>query len=377
MQQCLPLFRDPATRRYIEKGPAEMLNWLLVFVPAAVLLEFVAPAEHAWIFAASGLAILPLAGWMGRATEEVATYAGEGVGGLLNATFGNAAELIIAVVALNSGLYDVVKASLAGSIISNILLVLGAAMLAGGIKFNVQAYNPVAARSQATMLTLAAIALMGLAVFRALVGPVDATVDTTLSLAIACVLLAVYALNLCFQLITHKRLFAGERNESEKASRWSLRQALLVLAGSTALVAWMSEILVGAIEPTTHEFGLNSVFVGVFVIAILGNAAEHATAVRAAMNNRMDLSLSIAIGSSAQIALFVAPVLVMLSHFVGPQPMDLMFRPGLVFSVFFTVLIMAQVAGDGESDWLKGAQLLAIYVILGLLFFFAPIPSPG
>ena len=355
-----------------------MLNWLLIFVPAAVLLEYIAPGEHAWIFAASGLAILPLAGWMGRATEEVASYTGEGVGGLLNATFGNAAELIIGVVALNSGLYDVVKASVAGSIIGNILLVLGAAMLAGGVKFNVQAYNPMATRSQATMLTLAAIALMGLAVFRSMLGPLGGDVDTNLSLAIACVLLAVYALNLWFQLITHKRLFAGEKSEAGKAPRWNLRNALLVLSGSTALVAWMSEILVGAIEPTTHELGLNSVFVGVFVIAVLGNAAEHATAVRAAMNNRMDLSLSIAIGSSVQIALFVAPVLVMLSYFVGPQPMDLMFRPGLVFFVFFTVLITAQVAGDGESDWLKGAQLLAVYIILGLLIFFAPIPaSPG
>ena len=207
-----------------------------------------------------------------------------------------------------------------------------------------------------------------------MLGPLGGHVDTNLSLAIACVLLAVYALNLCFQLITHKRLFAGEKSEAEEAPRWSLRNALFVLCGSTALVAWMSEILVGAIEPTTHELGLNSVFVGVFVIAVLGNAAEHATAVRAAMNNRMDLSLSIAIGSSVQIALFVAPVLVMLSYFVGPQPMDLMFRPGLVFFVFFTVLITAQVAGDGESDWLKGAQLLAVYIILG--FSSSSRPSP-
>jgi Ca2+:H+ antiporter len=357
-----------------------MLNWLLVFAPVAVLLEHFYPTAHAWIFSTSGLAILPLAGWMGRATEELATYAGEGVGGLLNATFGNAAELIIAVVALNSGLYDIVKASMAGAIIGNILLVLGAAMLAGGIRFNTQAYNPVAARSQTTMLTLAAIALMMLAIFRQLAGPVDASVDTSISFVIACVLLAVYALNLFFQLITHKRLFAGEGHGGEAPARpWSVRRALLVLAGSTVLIAWMSEILVGAIEPTTRAFGLNSVFVGVFVVAILGNAAEHATAVRAALNNRMDLSLSIAVGSSVQIALFVAPLLVLLSHVVGPRPMDLMFRPGLVFSMFFAVWIAAEVAGDGESDWLKGAQLLAIYVILGILFFYAPIPAslPG
>jgi len=357
-------------------GLAHMRNWMLLFVPVTVLLEYANPSGHVWIFIASGLAIIPLAGWMGRATEEVASYAGEGIGGLLNATFGNAAELIIAVVALNSGLYDVVKASLAGSIIGNVLLVLGAAMLAGGVRFNVQNYNALAARSQATMLTLAAIALMGLAVFRAQVGTGNAKLDADLSVAIACVLLVVYVLDLSFELITHKQLFVGEGGERAAAPRWSLRQALLVLAGATVLVAWMSEILVGAIEPTTHALGLNSIFVGVFVVAILGNAAEHATAVQAAMKNRMDLSLSIAIGSSVQIALFVAPVLVLLSHVVGPAPMDLIFRPGLVFSVFFAILITAQVAGNGESDWLKGTQLIAVYIILGLLFFFAQMPAP-
>jgi Ca2+:H+ antiporter len=351
-----------------------MLNWMLLFVPVAVLLEYVSPSGYLWIFIASGLAIIPLAGLMGRATEELATYTGEGVGGLLNATFGNAAELIIAVVALNSGLYDVVKASLAGSIIGNILLVLGAAMLAGGVRFNVQTYNASAARSQATMLTLASITLMGLTVLEALAGAANAKLDIDLSVAIACVLLVVYALNLCFELITHKKLFVGEGGERSEAPRWSLRQALLVLGGATVLVAWMSEILVGTIEPTTHALGLNSIFVGVFVVAILGNAAEHASAVQAAMKNRMDLSLSIAIGSSVQVALFVAPVLVLFSHVVGPLPMDLVFRPGLAFSVFFAILITAQVAGNGESDWLKGAQLLALYIVLGLLFFFAPIP---
>ncbi|HXZ95551.1 MAG TPA: calcium/proton exchanger [Burkholderiales bacterium] len=351
-----------------------MLKWMLLFVPIAVLLEYANPSGQVWIFIASGLAIIPLAGWMGRATEEVACYMGEGVGGLLNATFGNAAELIIAVVALNSGLYDVVKASLAGSIVGNVLLVLGAAMLAGGARFNAQTYNALAARSQATMLTLATIALMGLTVLEGLAAVANEKLDIDLSVAIAGVLLLVYALNLCFELITHKKLFAGEGGEKSEGPRWSLRRALLVLAGATVLVAWMSEILVGTIEPTTHALGLNSVFVGVFVVAILGNAAEHATAVQAALKNRMDLALSIAIGSSVQIALFVAPLLVLFSHVVGPAPMDLIFRPGLVFAVFFTILIVTQVAGDGESDWLKGAQLIAVYIILGLLFFFAPIP---
>jgi len=351
-----------------------MLNWMLVFVPVAVLLEYANPSGHVWIFIASGLGIIPLAGLMGHATEELAGYMGEGVGGLLNATFGNAAELIIAVVALQGGLYDVVKASLVGSIIGNVLLVLGAAMLAGGVRFNVQTYNAAAARSQAAMLTLVTIPLMGLAMLHAELRTDLEKLDQDLSDAIACVLLVGYALNLYFELFTHKKLFVGEGGgERSEAPRWSLRRALLVLSGATALVAWMSEILVGAIEPTKDALGLNSIFVGVFVVAILGNAAEHTTAVTAAIKNRMDLALSIAIGSSVQVALFVAPVLVLLSNVVGPAPMDLVFRPGLVFAVFLSILITAQVAADGESDWLKGAQLLAVYIILGLLFFFEPI----
>lgn len=357
-----------------------MFNWLLVFVPISVLLDHFYPTAHVWIFVASALAIFPLAGLMGLATDELANYSGEGVGGLLNATFGNAADLIIVVVALKSGLYDLVKAALAGAIIGNILLVLGMSMLAGGIKLNIQSYNPMAARSQTTLLALGAIALMLLAILRQLGGNADPALDPAVSLVIACVLLVVYALNIIFQLFTHKKLFAGERNgEDAGPPRWSFRRALFVLVASTFLVAWISETLVGAIEPTAQEFGMNNVFVGVFLISILGNASELATAVRAAMNDRMDLSLSIAVGSSVQIALFLAPLAVLVSHVVGPRPMDLMFRPGLVFSVFFAVWIAAQVASDGESHWLKGAQLLAIYIILGVLFYFAPITAspPG
>jgi len=351
-----------------------MLNWFLLLVPVSVLLEFLYPNAHVWIFVVSALAIFPLAGWMGLATEELANHTGEGVGGLLNATFGNAADLVIMLVALKSGLYDIVKAALAGAIIGNILLVLGVAMIAGGSKFNIQSYNPLAAQSQTTMLALGAIALMLLAILRHLGGAADPTLDPNVSLAIACVLLTLYALNLVFQLFTHKRLFAGDSADDGGPARgWSVRRALLVLVGSTFVIAWISESLVGAIEPTTREFGLNSVFVGVFLISILGNASELATAVRAARNDRMDLSLSIAVGSSVQIVLFLAPLLVLLSQVIGPRPMDLMFRPGLVFSVFFAVWIASQVASNGESHWLKGAQLLAIYVILGVLFFYAPI----
>ncbi|HEX5635329.1 MAG TPA: calcium/proton exchanger [Gemmatimonadales bacterium] len=353
-----------------------MLNWLLVFVPVAVALEHLAPGRPLWIFAASALAIVPLAGWMGHATEHLAARMGEGVGGLLNATFGNAAELIIALVALRAGLHDVVRASLAGSIVGNILLVLGAAMLAGGLRHRPeQHFNAAGARSQATMLTLAAIALVMPAAFQRLVA---LPTPPSLSLWISLVLIVVYATNLVFSLGTHRALFTGSHAEGEgaHAAMWSAGRAGLVLAAATAAIAWMSEILVGALEPATHALHLNQVFVGVFVVAILGNAAEHATAVSAALKDRMDLSLSIAIGSSVQVALFVAPVLVLLSYAVGPAPMDLAFRGGLVLAVLLSVLITGQVAGDGRSDWLKGVQLLAVYVILGLTYFFAPAP-PG
>ena len=352
-----------------------MRNWLLIFVPTAIALEHLAPEHHMLVFIAAALAILPLAGWMGRATEELAERSGEGVGGLLNATFGNAAELIIALAALRAGLHDVVKASIAGSVVGNILLVLGAAMLAGGLRHPEQRFNPSGARSQATMLTLAAIALFLPAAYSALAAAPGANGLSSLSVSISVVLLAVYALFLLFSLRTHSALFAGNvdvEHGATSARPWSTGQAMLVLAGATAVIAWISEILVGAIEPTAHEIGLSNLFVGVFVVAILGNAAEHATAITAATRNRMDLSLSIAIGSSVQVALFVAPVLVLASLVIGKAPMDLVFPPGLVLTVFLSVLITGQVAGDGRSDWLKGVQLLAVYVILGLAFFFAP-----
>jgi len=353
-----------------------MINWLLIFVPIAAGLEHFAPDRYLLVFIASSLAIVPLAAWMGHATEELAERLGEGVGGLLNATFGNAAELIITLAALRAGLYDVVKASIAGSIIGNILLVLGAAMLAGGLGRREQHYNPAGARSQATMLTLAAIALILPAAYQVAIGA-TASGLTQLSVLISVVLLAAYVLFLGFALITHPALFAGSHVAEEGKATSSPMRAAAVLAGATVAIAWMSEILVGTIEPAAHELGLSNVFVGVFVVAILGNAAEHATAVTAAIKDRMDLALSIAIGSSIQVALFVAPVLVLASLFIGPKPMDLAFQPGLVLTVLLAVLVTGQVAGDGRSDWLKGMQLLAAYLVLALTFFFLPGHVPG
>ena len=346
------------------------MNWLLLFVPVAVGLKILTPNWHLLIFVTSSLALLPLAAWLGRATEQIAARSGEGVGGLLNATFGNAAELIIALAALQAGLPDVVEASIVGSIVGNMLLVLGAAMLAGGLRHPEQHFNSAGARSEATMLTLAAIALIVPAAVEAGAG-ITAEGLGRLSVLLSVVLLLSYGLYLIFTLITHPGLFAGTAAEEERAPA-SIGRSLLVLAAATIGIAWMSEIMVRAIEPTTHEFGFSKVFVGVFVIAILGNAAEHATALSAALRNRMDLSLSIAIGSSVQVALFVAPVLVLASLFVGPAPMDLAFPAGLVLIVFLAVLITSQVASDGRSDWLKGVQLLVVYLVLGLTFFFLP-----
>jgi Ca2+:H+ antiporter len=349
------------------------MNWLLVFVPITIALEYLAPERHLLIFVSSGLAILPLAAWMGRATEQLAERMGEGVGGLLNATFGNAAELIIALAALREGLYDVVKASIAGSIVGNILLVLGAAMTMGGLRHREQTFNPQGGRAQATMMTLAAIALILPAAYQAALGKEAIPGLVPLSVSISIVLLVVYALYLAFSLVTHSSLFSGSHDpKGGPSSRSPIGRAAAVLAASTAVIAWMSEILVGSIKPAAQSLGLGSVFVGVFIVAILGNAAEHATAVTVAMKDRMDLALSIAIGSSVQVALFVAPLLVLLSLFIGPRPMDLAFPAGLVLIVLLAVLISGQVAADGRSDWLKGVQLLAVYVVLGLTFFFMP-----
>jgi Ca2+:H+ antiporter len=352
-----------------------MLNWMLVFVPIAILLEFVAGEQHLLVFLVAALAIMPLAGWLGQATEQLAECSGEGVGGLLNATFGNATELIIALSAMRAGLHDVVKASIAGSIVGNILLVLGAAMLAGGLRHREQQYNASAARSQATLLTLATIALILPAAYNAVVTPRAPHGLQTLSLYISLVLLLVYGVFLVYSLVTHKSLFSGDPSVPRTPNEgplWSKGKALLVLAAATGMIAWISEILVAAIEPSGRQLGLSNLFVGVFIVAILGNAAEHSSAISAAMKNRMDLSLAIAIGSSVQVALFVAPVLVLSSYLISSVPMDLAFSGGLVLSVLLAVLITGQVAGDGRSDWLKGVQLLAVYLILGLAYFFTP-----
>ena len=348
---------------------------LLVFFPVALVLEYVVHASPLAVFLSSAAAIIPLAAFMGRATEQLAERLGEGAGGLLNATFGNAAELIIAIVALRAGLFDLVKASITGSIIGNILLVFGASALWGGVKYERQQFNPTAASLSSTLLVLSAISLLVPAVFHLVGGASGAATERTLSLEISVVLIITYALSLYFTLRTHRHLYVGEagaHTDRLTPAGASTGRAVLLLLAATAGVAVMSEMLVGAVEHTAQAFGMNEVFVGVILVALIGNAAEHSSAILMAARNKMDAAITIAVGSSIQVALFVAPVLVFLSYFLAPRPMDLLFTTLEVVAVGISVWIMSIVAQDGESNWMEGVQLLGVYSILALAFYWLP-----
>ncbi len=332
------------------------------------------------VFAASALGIVPTAALMGRATEELAARSGPGIGGLLNVTFGNAPELIIALFALERGLQEVVKASIVGSIIGNILLVLGAAMFFGGLRREKQSFSRTSASIQTTMLLLAGAALVMPAIFELVEGQglpapgaetvnYDATVEH-LSLAVAIVLIATYVAGLFFSLKTHRAIFNPEYEE-EDTWGWSTRRSILALAGAALLVGLMSEVLVGSIEETSHAIGLSEFFIGVIVVAIVGNAAEHWVAVLVAVKDKMDLSVNIAIGSSAQVALFVAPILVLASFFLGPHPLALVFNGFELGAILIAILIANYVTQDGESTWFEGVQLLAVYAVFGIAFYYA------
>lgn len=352
-----------------------MFNLLLLCVPLAFYLQL-SHAEPVWIFTASAAAILPLAGWMGKATEHLAEDLGEGLGGLLNATFGNAAELIIAIIALKAGLHEVVKASITGSIIGNILLVLGLSMLCGGMRHTYQAFNRGTAAMGASLLTLSAIGLIVPALFHYLTAAPGVAHEQKLNLEIAGVLFVTYLLSLIFTLKTHRHLYVGEANlEHDQAlgvAGWSRGKSMAVLIMATVFVALMAELLVGAVEPAARALGMTEVFVGVILVAIIGNAAEHSTAVLMALKNKMGLALSITIGSSLQIALFVAPVLVFISYALAGAPLNLVFTPFEVFAVVLAVLAVNVIILDGECNWMEGVQLLAVYLIVALAFYFLP-----
>lgn len=363
---------------------ASPLYWLLIAVPAAAAVKY-SHAGDLWVFLLSAAAIIPLAGLMGRATESLAETLGPSLGGLLNATFGNAAELIIALMALSKGpaMYPLVKASLTGSIVGNVLLVLGLAILVGGLKFKRQQFDRTAASMGATLLALAAIGLLMPTLYfyafhaGAELSREDAATIESLSEEIAVILAVTYVLSLVFSLHTHRHLFSGPAEEQPTTGHhqpeWNRTASLVVLGVATAGVAWMSEMLVGSVEHAAEVLGMNGVFVGVIVVAVIGNAAEHSTAVLVAMKDKMDLAVSIAVGSSLQIALFVAPALVFASLAFQPdQPLDLHFTLMEIITVILSVAVLALVSQDGESHWMEGVMLLAVYVIIALAFYHLP-----
>jgi Ca2+:H+ antiporter len=361
---------------------------LVPLIPLAIILDVIGADPIAIFFVSAG-GVIPTAALMGRATEELAHRSGPGIGGLLNVTFGNAPEIIIALFALNKGLHEVVKASLIGSMLGNILLVLGASMFVGGLGRDRQKFDRTAASTQSAMLLLAAVALVMPAIFELVDGgslplPGDEIRDYPsdvehLSLAVAIVLMATYAAGLLFSLKTHRDLFnpdhGGDSDEpatnDEGGEPWTIRKSIVMLGIAGVAVGVMSEILVGSISEAASGVGLSEFFIGVIVVAIVGNAAEHWVAVLVARKDKMDLAVNIAIGSSAQIALFAAPVLVVCSYFIGPHPMALVFNGFEVGALVLAVMIANHVTNEGESTWFEGLQLLAVYLILGLTFYFA------
>lgn len=357
------------------RTPHLWLNLLLMAIPAAVILHM-QNADPVIVFIASAVAIIPLAGVLGEATESLAVYSGPTVGGLLNATMGNATELIIAFFALRAGHIEVVKASLSGSIIGNLLLVLGLALAVGGWNRHKQTFSRTAAGTNSTMLFIAVIALITPAVLDLVVfGDLkEHALIQRMSLWTSGVLMALYGISFLFVLKTHKSLFsAQEEDEGDVAGEHAMpmKQAIIALVTSTVAIGFMSEMLVGEIEAVTKAVGMTELFVGVIVVAIVGNAAEHSTAILVARENKMNLAITIAVGSSTQIALFVAPLLVFLSFAVG-RPMSLVFNPLEIAAIIVSVIIVEMISADGESNWFEGVQLLAVYALLAVAFYFVP-----
>jgi Ca2+:H+ antiporter len=351
------------------------IEWLFVFIPVTLVLEHLGVSAPLLFFSAA-LAIVPIASLIVHATEQLATRTGDAVGGLLNATFGNAPELIIAIVALKAGLFEMVLGSIAGAILANLLLALGIAFLLGGLRYHDQDYNPAAARVYSSMMLIAVVSLAVPSAFSRFFAP-EETIrqEMLLNVGLAVVLLVAYALYLVFMLKTHPGAFASQgvhADEEEAGPPWSLPRAIGSLVGASVLAAWMSEILVGAAEGTGTALGMSQLFIGIVFLAVVGGAAESLSAIAMARKNRMDMAVGIALGSSIQIALFVAPMLVLASYFIAPQPLDLAFGRAEVGALFIAVLIGTVVVGDGRSNWYKGVQLVTVYAIIALMFYLMP-----
>ncbi len=358
-----PLFAAIRQRRIL---------WLLALVPFVFVAEAIASDAHTLLFVLAVLAIVPLAALLSQATENVAARTGDTVGGLLNATLGNLTELVIALTALRAGQYMLVKASLAGAIVANTLFMLGMSFLLGGLRHRVQEYNRVSARLQASLLFLASIALL----IPSAVGGADAASGfaTQLSVGLSVLLIATYALSLVFSLGTHRAEFASGAHaaEAHEARPWPIPLALGTLAGVTVVVALVSEVFVESVQGAALELGMTPAFVGFVVVALVGGAAEMASAFAGARKDRLDLSVGIALGSAAQIALFVAPLLVLLSHFLGPEPMDLRFWPGAVVMVFLATTAASLVSTNGRSAWFVGVLLLMVYATFAMTLYLLP-----
>ncbi len=348
------------------------LLWLLVFVPVVLVAEKVKPGAHTLLFVLSILAIIPLAALLSNATESVAAKTGDSVGGLLNATLGNLTELVICLTALRAGEYMLVKASIAGAIVTNSLFTLGASFLLGGLKHHVQEYNRLGARFQAGLLFLATIALL----IPSAVSQADSTTGASftgkLSLSLSVLLVLIYSLGMLFSLKTHREFFASAEHGESDEQPWPLGLALATLAGVTVLVALVSEVFVASVQKAAEAFGMTPAFVGFIVVALVGAAAEMASAFSGARKNRLDLSVGIALGSASQIALFVAPVLVLLSYVLGPTPMNLQFWPGAVVMMLIATLTVSLVTGSGRSAWFIGVAVLAVYLIFAMTLYLLP-----
>ncbi|HKP82498.1 MAG TPA: calcium/proton exchanger [Pyrinomonadaceae bacterium] len=351
------------------------MNWLLLFIPITVALEHLAHVSAPVLFFMAAVAIVPIAAQIVAATEQLAHRTGDAIGGLLNATFGNAPELIIAFVALKAGLLEMVRASLIGAILSNLMLALGIAFLLGGLRYHEQRFNATAARAYSTMMFLAAVSMTVPSAFSRVFGPNEVIrQEQLLNIGIAVLLLIAYALYILFSLRTHTSSFASVESEShaDHEEHWSVPRAVITLLASSVLAAWMSEILVGAAEETGKALGMSQLFIGIVFVAIVGGAAESGSAIAMARKNKMDLSVGIAAGSCIQIALFVAPLLVLASYFVAPQPLELAFGRAEIGSLFIAVIIGALISGDGQGNWYKGVQLVTVYAIIAMMFYLMP-----
>ena len=349
--------------------------WLFIFIPITFVLEKL-DTNDSLIFFSAALSIIPIAKLIGEATENLAHYTGDAIGGLLNATFGNAPELIIAIIALHAGLYDMVRASIIGAIPANLLLATGVAFFVGGLKHHDQDYNPVSVRVYNSMMFIAICSLIIPSAFGRFFGGEEMYIqnEQSLNVGLAISLLIAYILYLFFMIKTHPDFFKSSQHEEkdEENKPWSKSKAIGTLTGASVGAAFMSEILVGAAEGTGKELGMSSAFIGVVFVAIIGGAAESLSAISMAAKNKVDLTMGIAMGSSIQIALFVAPLLVLLSFAIGPQPLFLTFNRAETGAILMAVLLTAVIAGDGRSNWFKGIQLITLYLLIALLFYFIP-----